>query len=70
MSIDHVLFEVLADELHARKWVCQISDPENIRVWRSERVVGDDCSHDEEAKNAVIDEAFKKFHDDIIFEIE
>jgi len=69
MKIDHVLFEVLADELHARKWVCQITDEEKMRVWRSERVVGESSVNDEAAKSAVMDEAFEMFHRDVASEL-
>ena len=69
MKIDHVLFEVAADELHSRKWVCQISDAEKMRVWRAERAVGESRAHDEAVKTAVIDEAFEKFHLDATSEL-
>ena len=63
MKIDHVLFEVLADELHSRKWVCQITEEEKMRFWRAERAVGESHEHDEEAKQWVMDIAFKNFND-------
>lgn len=69
MKIDHVLFEVMADELHSRKWVCQITEEEKMRYWRAERSVGESRAHDEEAKKAVMDEVFNNFHADIMKEM-
>jgi hypothetical protein len=69
MKIDYILFEVPADELHARKWVCQIIEEEKMRGWRAERVVGESTLYDEEAKTAVMDEAFEKFYLDVTSEL-
>ena len=63
MSVDHILYE--SNITGIRTWVCHISECDGLkRMWRAEKQVGESKLHDEEAKSAVIDEAYARFRED------
>ena len=68
MKIDHVLFEATYDGV--KTWVCQITEEDKGRYWRAESPAGKSPQENQHIKVKVIDEAFKKFNDDIKSEMQ